>query len=54
MQNIQKTPRERVLELADKIVLGEIEVDSISIERFTSEDTGKTVLQVCLELTSIV
>lgn len=54
MQNIQKTPRERVLELVDKIIIGEIEVDSISIERFKSEDTGKTVLQVSLELTSIV
>lgn len=46
-----KSPRERVLELMDKIILGEIDVESISIERFKSEDTGKPFIQVYLELT---
>ena len=46
-----KTPRERVLELMDKIILGEIDVESISIERFKAEDTCKPFLQVSLELT---
>lgn len=46
-----KSPRERVLELMDKIILGEIDVESISIERFKSEDTGKPFIQVCIELT---
>lgn len=45
-----KTPRERVLELMDKIMLGEIDVESISIERFKSEDTGQPFLLVSLEL----
>lgn len=49
-----KTPRERVLELMDKIILGEIDVESISIERFKAEDTGRPFLQVCLELTQNV
>lgn len=50
----QKTPRERVLEFMDKIILGELEVESISIERFKSEDTGIPFLQVCIELTQNV
>lgn len=45
-----KTPRERVLELMDKIMLGEIDVESISIERFKSEDDGRPFLLVSLEL----
>lgn len=49
-----KSPRERVLELMDKIILGEIDVESISIERFKAEDTGRPFLQVCLELTQNV
>lgn len=48
--NQLKTPRERVLELMDKIILGDIEVESISIERFKSEDTGKPFMQVCIEI----
>jgi hypothetical protein len=44
-----KTPNERVLDLAERIHLGELECESISINRFTSEN-GKEVLQVELEL----
>lgn len=45
-----KSPRDRVLELMDKIMLGEMGVESISVERFKSEDTGKPFLLVSLEL----
>jgi putative methionine-R-sulfoxide reductase with GAF domain len=48
--NQLKTPRERVLELLDQILVGKIDVESISIERFKSEDTGKPFMQVMLEL----
>lgn len=50
----QKTPRERVLELLDEILIGDIEVLSISVDRFKSEDTGKPFIQVVLELTKDV
>ena len=46
-----KSPRERALELLDQIIVGNIEVESISIERFKSEDTGKPFILVQLELT---
>lgn len=47
----RKSPRERVLELLDKIIVDELQVESISIERFKAEHTGKAYLQVSLELT---
>ena len=52
--NQLKTPRERVLELLDRILVGEIDVESISIENFKSEDTGKPFIRVELELTKNV
>ena len=50
----QKTPRERALELLDEILIGDMEVLSISVDRFKSEDTGKPFIQVVLELTKDV
>ena len=50
----QKTPRERTLELLDEILIGDMEVLSISVDRFKSEDTGKPFIQVVLELTKDV
>ena len=50
----QKTPRERALELLDEILIGDMEVISISVDRFKSEDTGKPFIQVVLELTKDV
>ena len=52
--NQLKTPRERVLELLDRILVGEIDVESISIENFKSEDAGKPFIRVELELTKNV
>jgi hypothetical protein len=45
-----KTPKERVLDLAERLHLGEMDCESISIEKFTT-DGGKTLWQVCIELT---
>lgn len=44
-----KTPKERVLDLAERLYLGQMDCESISIEKFTT-DTGKTLWQVSIEL----
>jgi hypothetical protein len=49
--NQLKTPKERVLELATRLSMGELDCESISMEKFTTEG-GKTLLwQVSIELT---
>jgi hypothetical protein len=48
--NQLKTPKERTIELLSRIERNEIDVDSINIERFTSSETGKSLIRVELEL----
>ena len=48
--NQLKTPKERVLELATRLSMGELDCESISMEKFTTEG-GKTLWQVSIELT---
>ena len=45
-----KTPKERMLDLAERVYLGEMDCESISLEKFTT-DNGKTLWQVSIELT---
>jgi hypothetical protein len=49
--NQLKTPKERLVELVDKVLYDELFVESISISRST-KDTGAKVLLVELELNS--
>jgi hypothetical protein len=48
--NQLKTPKERVLELADRLNTGELDCESISMEKYITE-SGRMLWQVSIELT---